>query len=284
MRMKRIIAMLLVLVLAFAMLGSAAYADSGAKNVIKKPGQPKTESVVGSPSADDIKRSGDSKVIQMPKSTSYLDSYEYKFLDSGKKQAVNSYKEPYTTAPTYHYVYKGTMLRILAEEGDWVCAQYLTHKNEFHSAWIHSSNLSDKYPGLVEKIGTPAYKNGDVVAFVQPDQEWSKTPFVDSETDYTIIGEPWCDEGCMGLAIDYQVISRNGISRAYGDRDIYLNGGDGWEYIGSFEVLEDFTPQRIEIEFKAPVVIKAVAVVPAGNSVEGFIFRQHVQDMKFIVE
>lgn len=282
--MKRSIAMLLVLLMMFSLFSLCATADSGVKNVVKKPGESEQrETITGTPSAEDIMKTGDSKKIQMPKTASFLDNYEYKYLDPGKTQAVNSYTEPYNTAPKHHYVYKGTLVRILAEEGDWVCAQYLTIDNEYRSGWIHASNLSDKYPGIVIEIGKIGFKNGDVIAQVQPGQEWSKDDFVDSETKYTLIGEPWCDEACMGLAIDYQVISRNGIKHAYGERKIYLNSGDGWEYIDSFEVPEDFTPQHIEINFSSPVVIKAVAILPAGDSIEGFIFRQHVVDMKFLL-
>ena len=282
--MKRSIAMLLVLLMVFSLSSVCAYADSGVKNVIKKPGESSpNETILGTPSSDDIKKTGDSKKIQLPKAASFLDSYEHKYLDPGSSQAVNSYTEPYTTAPKHHYVYKGTLVRILAEEGDWVCGQYLTIENEYRSGWIHASNLSDKYPGIEIEIGESGFKNGDIIAQVQPEQEWSKADFVDSETKYSLIGEPWCDEPCMGLAIDYQVVSRNGIKRAYGEREIYLNSGDGWEYIDSFEVPEDFTPQHIEINFVAPVVIKAVAILPAGDSVEGFIFRQHVVDMKFLI-
>ncbi len=280
---KKFISLLILLAMALSLtagMGISASAESAIKNVIKKGGQ--EESFTQEPEDDLLKLLEDCSVTQMPKKSSYLDEPITMYMDSGSTEGAYAYREPAGNARTVANIYQGVSVQLLAIEDDWGIVVFYNSSNVKKAGWAYLENLSSEYPGETISFGKENLEScemwhGNEYKPVQPEIEWSKFNFVDTKTKYTVIAEPWCDYPCAALVFDYQVTSRNGVQRAYGERDVYINGGDGWEYVGSFEVEADMDAVRCEIYFDEPKLVKAIASIPVGASAENFVFRQAVE-------
>ena len=283
--MKKRIVFLLVLaamvVSLAAGMGLSASADS-INNTIKGKGS--AAAAEKSPDEDIMALLKKCGVEQMPKTSSYLDEYTSMYMDSGSADGAYAYKKPDAKAGTVANIYQGVSVQVVAVEGDWACVVFYNSDNNKKAGWAYIENLSSKYPGETVKFGKMAGEDGDLLVGMKPEVEWSSFNFVDTKTKYTLVGEPWCDQPCSAIIFDYQVTSRNGVKKAYGERDVYVNGGEGWEYVGSFEVEDDFAPVRCEIYFEEPTIIKAIASIPVDTSAENFIFRQAIENIYYMLE
>lgn len=282
---KKIISFLLTVAMVVSLAAGMsinAAAEASIKNVIKNSNtsENNSETPVDEDFAALLKDSG---VAQMPARSSYLDEPVHMYMDSGSGDGAYAYKTPDTKGRTVANIYQGVSVELVAIEGDWGCVSFYNSSNTKKAGWAYLENLSDEYPGKTiifgeENLELCALGHGEYRS-VQPELDWSKFNFVDTKTKYTVIAEPWCDEPCAGIVFDYQVTSRNGVKRAWGERDVYINGGDGWEYVGSFEVEDSLDAVRCELYFDEPRVIKAIASIATGASAENFVFRQAVECM-----
>ncbi len=283
MKKKKIFLLVLIMVMSFvAETGLSASADSSINNSIIGKGNEAASAKTAD--EDFVKLLKNCGVEQMPKHSSYLDQYVNMYMDSGSSDGAYAYKKPNPKASTVANMYQGVTVQVYAIEGDWACVKFYNSDNNEKAGWAYLENLSSVYPGQTVSFGKLTLGEGEIAVGMRPEVEWSKFNFVDTKTKYTVIEEPWCDYPCTALVFDYQVTSRNGVKKAYGERDVYINSGAGWEYVGSFEVKDDFAPVRCEIYFEEPTVVKAVASIPTGASAENFIFRQAVDYIYFKVE
>ena len=283
--MKKILSTILFVVMAVSfVLGTAisVSADTGINNTIK--GGLKEQNTTKAPDRGEIELLKECGVEQMPKSSSYLEKNEHMYMATESGDGAFAYKKPNEKAGKVSNVYRGVSVQVMAVEGDWACVSFYNSDNDERAGWVWLDYLSSEYPGETVRFGKTDAEDGDVFVGMQPEIEWSKFNFVDTKTKYTTIEEPWCDYPCTALIFDYQVTSRNGVKQAYGERDVYINSGEGWQYVGSFEVEDDFTPVRCEICFEEPTVVKAIATIPVGASAENFIFRQAVEYIYYRVE
>lgn len=286
--MKKIFSFMLSVLVIAVMISSmsvGAYADIS--NVIKTGGGSfaEAEPAVGYDALEKLLE--DCKVEQLPAKSSYLEECKDMYMDSGKTAGAHAYIKPNAKASKIVNIYQGMPVQLFAVEGDWGCVSFYDHQNEKKAGWVYLENLSEKYPGETVVFGKKnldncEYAHGAELVEVQSEIEKSKFNFVDSKTKYFEISDEWCDKPSAAFVFDYQVISRNGVTRAYGERDVYINSGEGWEYTGSFEVNEKFSPVRCEMYFEEATVVKAIAVIPTGASAENFISRVNVDKVYYI--
>lgn len=288
--MKKILLLMISVLLVTVMIAGlpfSAYAE--VNNTIKTKGNttPVTDSAVHSGELEQLLE--DCKVEQLPKKNSYLEEPIDMYMDSGKATGAHAYIKPNAKASKIVNIYQGMPVQLFAIEGDWGCVSFYDHTNEKKAGWVYLENLSENYPGettVFGKANLDKYEDeiGVELVAVQPGIEKSGFNFVDTKTRYFTLDKAWANEPCAALIFDYQVISRNGVIRAYGERDVYINGGDGWEYAGSFDVSKDFAPVHCELYFDEASVVKALAVIPVGASAENFEYRLNIDKAYYVSE
>ena len=278
-RLVFLLVLVAMLVTLSAGMGLSASADSSINNILKE--DVSNEAVQIQPSEYVRQLMKNSGMQQLPKKSSYLGERQNAYMDNGNSSGAHAYKKPSEKAGTIDNVYQGTAVQVIAVEEDWACVIFHTADNEKKAGWVSLDTLSEEYPGETYRFGKIQGEDGTLLIGVVPELKWSNFNFVDTKIKYSTIEQPVCEYPCVSLILDYQVTSRNGVKKAYGERDIYVNSGDGWEYVGSFEVEEDFAPVRCEINFEEPTIVKAVAAIPVDASAETFVFRQAIEYMYF---
>ena len=277
--MKNIFRFFLALCLILTLcLSLSAGAFAGVSNSIKGSGSISASSSYG-PSAEDIYDVNPGEYFQMPQSTSYFSDYQFFYVDASKGPSVNTYRIPdlhnkgNKVMPT---AYHGTMVMGLAEENGFICGLYYSDNNVYTVGWINADNLSSSFPGKMVILGTPRATR---YSYYPADFDWSSVNFVDSKTKFTEINYSYSPSAQVdGICYEYQVISRQGKNVA-GQREVYINDGSSWEYVGSFDVDGGSEAVRVIIYFDQPKEVLAVATLPATRSSEGFIFRQFIAGM-----
>ena len=117
---------------------------------------------------------------------------------------------------------------------------------------------------------------------VHPEQKLSSFNFVDSKTKYVTLSTPTYEaDNFVAIDLYYKVVGRNGVKDASGERNVYINDGSGWEFMGSFEVNSDYDPVCININYDKPREIRAFAIVPSNSELEKCSVCQHVQWMYY---
>ena len=283
--MKRALSLILALAMMVCLLAAAApaaFADGVNNNVIKgrsNSNAPGGESNYAIDKLDKLDRDGK---IQRPKSDSYISPAHSKFINAPKGHSIYVYSKPSSSGGAIDDAYHGSKVEVLAIEGDWACIVYVNEKFEELAGWVALERLSSNYPCDTIVFGKALIPGDEAFIMVDPEQKWSKQYFVDTDTKYVEVDAPWFNEDrCTALVIDYQVISRNGVKDASGERNIYLNDGSGWEYMGSFDVNSNLDPVRLLVHYDEPKEIKAVAVIPSDSAQEKCLIRQHIHNMHF---
>ncbi|MBQ2960322.1 MAG: hypothetical protein IJE09_03755 [Oscillospiraceae bacterium] len=237
------------------------------------------------PNENDIIGAGFEGQIKMPHPAYFLDDYEYAFIfDKNYGLNVRVYRNPddgMCEGNLLPVAWHGSEVTLLAKRHDFYCIIYHTNDNAMCIGWVHEDNLCSNYPGDWYGVGERNEElfDGDYY-MVRPEVEWSEDFYVDSYTRYSRI---WSPGNVTAMTLEYQVIGRND-KKADGGRDVYINLGDGWRYIGAFQVNKALDPVRYTIYFNYPVPVKAVAVLPQDMSQQGFDFRLCVSDMFYVID
>ncbi|MBQ1236082.1 MAG: hypothetical protein IIX72_03830, partial [Oscillospiraceae bacterium] len=237
------------------------------------------------PSENDIIAIGFDGQIKMPHEAYYLDDYEYAFIyDSEFGLNVRVFINPDNGIDKSNMqprAWHGSKVTLLAKRQDFYCIIYYTNENRICAGWVHEDKLRSVYPGDWYGKGQ---RNAELFEgeyyMVRPEVEWSEDFYVDTNTKYSRV---WSPGPSIGMTLEYQVIGRNG-KIADGGRDVFINLGDDWRYIGSFEVNKELDPVRYTIYFNYPVLVKAVAVLPQDMSQQGFDFRLCVEDYYYTID
>ena len=281
--MKKYIAFFLALVcLTGLMCTFSGLASAESDNYIRSGRDEQPSNGYGSPGPEDVRQFDRDGKIVMPSMSSYLDSYTMLFVDAPKGHSVYVYNQPKISGSSkMPFAYHGVRVHALAVQDGFICGIYPTEDNELAVGWISESNLSYSFPGEEYTLGMAKPGAAYVSYFAQV--EWSKEPFVGRKTKYTkIVGHDGPTDMVDAIAFEYQVTSRQGRDDASGPRDVYINGGNGWVYVGTYDLEKYSNPVRINIYFDEPVTIKAVATIPQDEDLDGILFRQFVTDMMFI--
>lgn len=309
--MKRILSFILAMIMCVSLFGAmslsayagldlssyeafkaqaAAQANSNIVNDeldLGKSGGGSGSSYLGSrPSASDIINvMGSDGAIKMPHADYYLSNYQTKYIfDCDYGLNVRVFRNPDNGIASSNQLPKawhGSEVLLLAKRHDFYCIIYYTNENQVCAGWVHEDWLRSSFPGDKFSVGK---KNNELFDaehhLVRPAVEWADEFYIDTFTEYTRVYSPG---DCFAMTLEYQVIGRNG-KMAYGEHEVYYNTGDGWKDAGSFTVDEDLDPVRYTMYFNKPVNVKAIAVLPAARSQQGFDFRLCVPEMYYVTD
>ena len=283
--MKKTISMLTLLAVLLsitAIVTTAAYADI--PNVVISG--PETEqpsymertlvdtwySVNGYPSWDDVVAIGDGSRVKSPSADSYLPEYKEMYINAPKGNHVYVYRSTGSTRDP-EMIEHGAKVYVLAEYGNASFIIYRTLENKPRSGWVNANALSDTYPGYTVTVGTPY----DVFAenIGDPSTTWSGNKMVDTESKYLIIDKPI--ENCVGFTLEYRAQYKD-YQDCSGTRNIYINDGTGWKYIGSFQY-ENAKSFHIEVNLDEPTALYAVATPLGVERPNTFSVRTNVLDV-----
>lgn len=261
--MKRVFKFVFVMIFVFSAVLSMSISASA-------------ESSANSPSVNDIRKYDSGKEIQLPKLSSYFDSYQFLYIDAPKGHSVNVYTHPDLNNPDAKimpYAYHGSTFVALAEENGFICGIYPSDQNVFTVGWVDRDHINADFPGTTICVGNMDYSKD--YSYYIGCADWSRLPFPGTDTDYSTVYYPTaCPKKLDGIVIEYQVISRNGKGDVSGPRDVYIDYGSGWEYLTSYDLDPYNQTVRVWVMFDEPTEVKAVATIPQDSELEGFIFRQ----------
>lgn len=280
--MKKLIGTLLLLCMAlslFAGYGGGAWAD--VSNTIKGQSSSGIATASFGPCADDIRGLASVKYLRMPQNSSYFSDYQVYYVSPPGGHSVNTYRIPDLNDggnKVQALAYNGVMFIGLAAENGFVCGIFPTADNERTAGWIRADNLSSTFPGKSVRFGNSAASSYIVY---YSSTKWSAVPFVGSKTNFTeIVSHSGPSQAVDAISYEYQVLSRQG-KNVIGERNVYINDGSGWEFVGRFNLDDSNETVRVNIYFDQPRVVKAVATVPSDPNSEGFTFRQYISGMMF---
>ncbi len=276
--MKRHLSGLIAVFLAaavFLSLPLAAYADPGISNTILSPAAGPSSYVASGKNL--FFSAYNARNIEQPNAGDYYTAPFSMYINAPKKHSVYIYdsweaRDVNNIGTTYH----GGRVTVLAEHGESSCILFYTSKYELKTAWVYTGYLVSWYPGNTQSLGWKSYRNTYNVG--DPDLKWSKESFVGTRTKFTILESPI--PNCVNFTLDYQVTSRNGATTAavVGPRDVYVNDGSGWTYVGSFEYKET-TACHIDITLDKAMTLAAVATIANCSEPDTFLYRQSVLDV-----
>lgn len=278
---KTILSLLLVLVL-FASLSVPAFAEktppASINNQIKSsPGGSSPQANAAPTLQSMFRMAANSKKIKAPNAGDYF-SYSFSmYADAPKGHSINAY-DHWTTNDNskFGYIYHGSRVYVLAEHGDSYCVLYYTEKNVLNAAWVPADRLTYTYPGRVYRSAARSLPVG-AVSVGDVNVQWSKDNFVGTKTKYSILSSPV--EDCVGFTLDYQLLTKSEKKElVLGPRDIYVNDGSGWTYVGYFDYDEQ-GPCHIEVVLSEPMDLLAVATVAECDEPNAFTYRQSLLDV-----
>ena len=271
----RIISML-ALVSILASVPATAFADPGINNQIVSP-NPDATVFKSNGAIEAMKAMGYDKLITMPKSESFFDEVEAKYVDAPKDHSVYMYKNLNKNKDDgLPFAFEGMRVAAVAEQEDMTCLMYLDNKAEGSAGWVETKYLVDYFPGTEVTIGVPCVSYGNYLGDVA--YKWSDSNFVGTEQKFTVINEEIQD--CVQFQLNYQVIDRAGAgaSEVYGMREIYVNDGSGWYKVGQFDYDREGAI-LVTVNLEKPMDLKAVGTVALCDQPDIFFFRQAIQDV-----
>ncbi len=225
-----------------------------------------------------IEATGDDVDIQLPDDECYLPEFKVRYAynkNVGPCSSVEKYPQKNSGA-TMPYAYDGSKVTVVAEQNDMSCIIYYDSSYRIRAGWIQTTNLQEEFPGKVYCIGE--HKDGNSMVN-EVSMDWSRKAFLYTQQNYTVLDEPV--EKCVGFTLEYQLIKENTDKweRVLGPRIIYVNNGEEWIEIGSFEYPE-FGPVRVEVNFEEPMTVEAFGTIADCSHPNLFYFRQIARDFR----
>lgn len=255
---------------------SIAFADGPINNQIKGSSASAAQSTTGQ---NLFYTASNSRKIERPGVNDYFSSPFAMYVNAPKGHSVYVYDYwSFNEANRFDAAFHGSRVIVLAEHGDFYCILFHTQTNELKAAWVNAENLVSYYPGTTVQLGWPR-SNSRSVNSGDPDVKWSRENFVGTKRKYTILNQ--AINNVVSFTLDYQVTARNG-SESYeviGPRDVYVNDGSGWIYVGSFDYTDHHSPIHVSISLDQPMTLAAVATSPNCADPNTFVFRQSVLDV-----
>ena len=267
---------LLLLASLLAAVSLSAYADNGINNQIKGS----TASAAQTTSAQTLfYKAGNASKIERPNTGDYFSTPFTMYVDAPKGHSVYVYDYwSFDEANRVDAAFHGSRVIVLAEHREFYCILYYTQKNELKVAWVNADNLVSYYPGNTAQLGW-GNSNSHLINAGDPDISWSRENFVGTKRKFTVLNQ--AINNVVSFTLDYQVTARNG-SESYevtGPRDVYVNDGSGWIYVGAFDYTDHHSPIHVTVFLEQPMTLAAVATVPNCADPNTFVFRQSVLDV-----
>ena len=276
MKNSKIIVPLLLLIALFMSISVSAYASNPINNQIKGS----SASAAQSTSAQTLFYTAiNASKIERPNTTDYFSAPFSMYIDAPKGHSVYVYDYwSFDEANRFDAAFHGSRVMVLAEHREFYCILYYTQKNELKVAWVNADNLVSYYPGNTAQLGW-GNNNSRLINAGDPDVTWSRENFVRTKRKFTVLNQ--AINNVVSFTLDYQVTARNG-SESYevtGPRDVYVNDGSGWIYVGSFDYPDHHSPIHVTVYLDQPMTLAAVATVPNCSDPNTFVFRQSVLDV-----
>ena len=229
-------------------------------------------SVNGYPSWDDAVAIGDENRVKSPPADSYLPEYKAQYINAPKGNHVYVYRSPGSTKDP-EMIEHGAKVYVLAESGNASFIIYRTLENKPRSGWVNVNALSDTYPGYTVSIGEEP--NMLAVNIGDPSTTWSGQKMIGTRSKYLIVDEPI--EKCVGFTLEYRA-QYGGYEDCSGTRNIYVNDGTGWRFVGKFPY-ETAKSYQITVNLDEPTTLYAVATPLEVERTKAFSVRTNVLDV-----
>lgn len=230
-------------------------------------------SVNGYPSWDDIVAIGDGDRITGPSAKYYLKEYQIKYVEATKGNRIYVYKTAERMTKNPETVEHGARVYVLAERGSASMIIYRDQKNQPTSGWVSTNLLSYVYPGTEVTLGSghvdQAVYLGDIPT------TWSGQKMAGTNCEYLLLDEPVSD--CVSFTLEYRA-EYKGAEDSSGSRDVYINNGEGWVYVGRFQYASSKS-FHISILLDNPTTVYAIAtplVVERGKELS---VRENILDV-----
>ncbi len=229
-------------------------------------------SVNGYPSWDDIIAIGNQTTVTGPAAKNYLSDYRVCYINAAHKNAIYVYNTAERMTQNPKRIEHGARVYVLAEKGTSSLIIYRTRDQVASSGWVSTSLLSDTFPGETEQVGTPYYGTCNVTS--DPALTWAGENMAGTDCEYLILDEPV--ENCVCFTLEYRA---NGKKDCSGSRDVYVNNGEGWLYVGRFPYSEAKTSQ-IAVHLEEPISVYAVATPMTVENNAEFTVRENILDVQ----
>ena len=229
-------------------------------------------SVNGYPSWDDVVAIGDGNRVKSPPADSYLPEYKAQYIYAPKGNHVYVYRS-YSSTKDPEMIEHGAKVYVLAENGNASFIIYRTLENMPRSGWVNANVLSETYPGYTVTVGTPYDVNVENIG--DPSTTWSGEKMVGTKSKYLIVDKPI--ENCVGFTLEYRA-QYGGYEDCSGTRNIYINDGTGWRFVGKFPY-ETAKSYQITVNLDEPTTLCAVATPLEVERTKAFSVRTNVLDV-----
>ncbi len=163
---------------------------------------------------------------------------------------------------------------VIAEDGTSSCILYKTYQNVPRSGWVSTSFLSKTYKEQKASVGAPysgQTRNIGDAEIILPGEY-----MVGTECEYVLLNNPVSN--CVGFTLEYKVRNSTNNKDTTGKRDIYVNDGTGWIWIGNFEYRHPKS-YHVEVRLSNPMTVYAVAAPETYVKDVNFHTRQNVLDV-----
>ncbi len=240
-----------------------------------------------------IQATGDDKRIQLPKEKSYLEEFKTCYIDfsdvlipTGFDTAVQMVgpSAPVECQPDMNvgrrmpFAYQGSEVTVVAEQKEgrknMACILYRSSTNRMRAGWIWDIYLGDEYVGRNLTIGD---ENNAAVTVEEVPISWSDNGFLRSPQKYSVLEEPV--QNCVAFTLEYQLTSPNTYKEqsVLGPRTVYVNNGEEWIEVGSFEY-PSLGTVRVRVNLEEPMDIVAIGTIADCLQPNIFNFRQFASE------
>lgn len=209
-------------------------------------------SVNGYPSWDDVAAIGDGDRIKAPPADCYLSEYQTKYVKATQGNSIYVFRTT-GSATSSETIEHGAKVYVIADKDPHSLVIFRTGENVPRSGWVSTRLLSYEYPGTTVSIGED--DGGDVINVGDPSTTWSGKMMEGTNCEYLSIDDPI--KNCVGFTLEYRV-QYNGYDNCSGTRNIYINDGKEWKYVGRFDY-ENTKSFHVIVNLDEPTTLCAVA-------------------------
>ena len=154
------------------------------------------------------------------------------------------------------YLYEGTAVKVVAEQGEMSCIIYPGSNNKTYCGWIRSIRLLEEFPGEQYTAGTePAAGEKTVEDGISC--SWGELGYAKYWHPYTKLSSEV--QNCIGFTLEYQMIAENTEKwgNIFGDRVIMICSGQEWIEAGRFPYPEQGAV-KVQVWLDEPETVTAV--------------------------
>lgn len=220
-----------------------------------------------------IMATGEQNRIGMPDDNYCFSTIQPMYIDAPGDHSVYVYWDVFGKRPRSDvYAYEGMKVYSVATSANGIynCIVFSDQRFRYHAGWVSSKNLSYSYPSVTQTSGAPLGNYG--LSADDPILQWSDEAFVGSKQKFLYLEE--VIEDSIAFQLEYQVTGRGGMSidAVLGKRTVYVNEGNGWTAVGTFDYPE-IKANLITVNLPYPMDVMAIAVKADCKAADVLDFR-----------